>query len=83
MSVVAKQSKYRQVSVAKLMLEPSFLRGVEDYRAGNCPNFEDGNWGYERGRQWAASAPSHISPAPGKRNSLAQLIFMMDVCPDS
>ena len=60
MSEVAKQADTELVSTAAIMRDPSFLRGVEEYRARKRPNFECTDWGYERGRQWAAIAPRNL-----------------------
>lgn len=63
MSEVAKQADTEMVSTAAIMRYPSFLRGVEEYRARKRPNFdrECTDWGYERGRQWAAIAPRNLN----------------------
>jgi hypothetical protein len=63
------QADTTKVSDASIMRMPEFRRGVEEYRAGKPPNFEsDHDWGYERGRQWAAYADRHghsyLKPSP-------------------
>jgi len=44
---VAEQADTELVSVATIMLSPSFRRGVEEYRARKKPNFEDTDWAYD------------------------------------
>jgi len=49
----------------------NFSRGVEDYRCGRkfdtAPNLDDDYYAYERGRQWAASAPSDMPHKFGRK----------------
>jgi hypothetical protein len=61
MSKVAKQADIEMVSTAAVMRHPSFIRGVEEYRARKRPDFECDDWEYERGRQFAAIAPRNLS----------------------
>ena len=57
MSKVAEQADIEMVSTTAVVRHPSFLRGVEEYRARKRPDFEWNDWEYERGSQWAAIAP--------------------------
>ena len=59
------QVKTRKVSVASVVRDPAFRKGVADYTRGRAPDWDqyglDTNkaWAYERGRlaaAWAASA---------------------------
>lgn len=59
------QVKTRKVSVASVVRDPAFRKGVTDYAKGRAPDWDqyglDTNkaWAYERGRlaaAWAASA---------------------------
>src|SRR5262249_54965373 len=50
------------VTLREIMSDPKFARGVADARAGRgypppYDTWEDRNWAYERGRQWAQIAP--------------------------
>jgi hypothetical protein len=53
-------------TVASIMAQPTFALGVADARAGLRYRRDydlwdtNGQWGYERGRQWAVAAPRHI-----------------------
>ena len=61
------------------MSDPAFMRGVADYRAGRPPNFTqstndasaasliNAHWNYERGRHWAATAPTDLPLKIGGR----------------
>jgi hypothetical protein len=81
MSEVAKQADIEIVSTAAIMRDPSFLRGVEEYRARKRPNFESTDWAYERGRQFAAIAPRDlpITTPTGRLNRKALAIFVKDI----
>jgi hypothetical protein len=77
---VAEQAETEMVSAASVMRHPSFLRGVEEYRARKRPNFEDADWNYERGRQWAAIAPRNLKVfTRGRLNRVALLIFQRHI----
>lgn len=60
------------VSIQWIMSQPAFALGVADSRAGRPTRKAydtwdvDGQWNYERGRQWAKLAPRHL---PLKRNN--------------
>ena len=61
-----KQVPTRPVSIQEIMGQPQFMLGVADVRAGR-PYHKDydvwntnGQWGYERGRMWAALAPADV-----------------------
>jgi 5S rRNA maturation endonuclease (ribonuclease M5) len=53
-------------TIEEIMSRPTFALGVADARAGRLyhPDYDlwdtDGQWDYERGRQWAALAPQDI-----------------------
>lgn len=55
------------ITIAKIMGAPEFALGVADARAGRGqhPGYErwsvHGQWGYERGRIWAALAPRNLA----------------------
>ena len=61
----------RPTTVAEIMAQPTFLLGVADARnwRGYHADYDlwntNGQWNYERGRQWAALAPRDV---PLKRN---------------
>jgi hypothetical protein len=57
----------RPTTIAEIMANPTFERGVEDVRAGRAypPDYDlwkdtDDCWNYERGRQWARLVPRHF-----------------------
>jgi hypothetical protein len=81
MSEVAEQADTVMVSTASLMRQPSFLRGVEEYRARRRPDFECDDWQYERGRQWAAIAPRNLNifTSSGRVSRLALAIFNRNI----
>jgi hypothetical protein len=65
------QEPTQPVSTRTIMRSKSFAAGVEDGRAGRAFRADydrwevNAQWDYERGRQWALSAPRHV---PLKRN---------------
>ena len=61
----------RPVSAAEIVSSPRFAIGVADFRAGAPPRFDEGDWGYERGRLWAALAPRTLDP----RSALGVRLF--------
>jgi hypothetical protein len=78
---VAEQAETELVEVTTIMLSPSFRRGVEEYRARRKPNFEDGDWAYERGRQFAAITPPDlpITTPKGRLTRKALAIFVRNI----
>jgi hypothetical protein len=83
MSEVAKQADTEVVSTAAIMRHPSFLRGVQEYRARKRPQFECNDWEYEYGRQFAAIAPRNLKlfTASGALNRIAVAIYNRNIIP--
>ena len=69
------------VTIMEIMASPLFERGVADARSGrgyppDYDTWEDGEWAYERGRQWATLAPPHVKlKINGKITAAALRLF--------
>jgi len=56
----------RPTTIPAIMMQPTFVLGVSDYRNGRGfhPDADlwhhNDAWAYERGRAWAALAPPHL-----------------------
>jgi hypothetical protein len=71
----------RPTTIARIMADPKFALGVADARAGrgypaNYDTWREGQWSYERGRQWAQIAPRSLPlKMDGQINPRALLWF--------
>jgi hypothetical protein len=69
---VAKQADSVQVTVGRILGSRAFSEGVNDVRKGRPARFDDaafgdGDWDYERGRQFALVAPLSMPLRIGRR----------------
>jgi hypothetical protein len=74
----------RLTTVAAMMAAPTFALGVADARAGRRYHRDydlwdvNGQWDYERGRQWAVVAPRHVALKVNGKINLAAMTFYSD-----
>jgi hypothetical protein len=87
--VVKTKEQVRTVSITweDIMLSRAFLFGVEEVRSGRRPDYDrsrfaadiDAQWNYERGRQWALSAPKDLPLKIGKRLNPLAVMWGRDI----
>jgi hypothetical protein len=76
----------RWTTIPAIMRQPTFALGVADARAGRDyhPDYDlwdtNGQWGYERGRAWAAVAPRNVAlKCNGEINPKAVTYYVTDI----
>jgi hypothetical protein len=71
----------RSVTIEEIMGQPQFVLGVSDARAGRRYRADydlwttNGQWNYERGRQWAMLAPRNVPLKLNGRVNVAALKY--------
>jgi hypothetical protein len=77
----------RLVTIQEIMSQPQFVLGVSDARAGRRYRADydlwttNGQWNYERGRQWAMLAPRYVplKNSDGKINVTALRYYRSEI----